>query len=76
MSGEVLRAEKDYSKEVDKLLPEAEKLAKASDPLAFFPCSTDTSTVKSTSRHRPPTHSRKTDQTGRSTERSLQGYIY
>jgi hypothetical protein len=28
MSGEILRAEKDYSKEVDKLLPDAEKTAK------------------------------------------------
>jgi uncharacterized C2H2 Zn-finger protein len=28
MSGEVLRAEKDYSKEVDKAIPEAESTAK------------------------------------------------
>jgi 26S proteasome regulatory subunit N5 len=28
MSGEVLKADKDFTKEVDKLLPEAQKLAK------------------------------------------------
>ena len=27
-SGQVLKAEKDFTKEVDKLIPEAEKLAK------------------------------------------------
>jgi hypothetical protein len=29
MSGEVVRAEKDFTKEVDKLFPEVEALAKA-----------------------------------------------
>jgi hypothetical protein len=28
MSAEIVRAEKDFSKEVDKLLPEAEQIAK------------------------------------------------
>jgi hypothetical protein len=37
MSETVLRAEKDYSKDVDKLIPEAEKLAKVSSSFAARP---------------------------------------
>jgi hypothetical protein len=35
MSGEVLKADKDFSKETDKLIPEAEKLAKVMNPTSL-----------------------------------------
>lgn len=35
MSGEVLKADKDFTKETDKLIPEAEKLAKVDHPASL-----------------------------------------